>query len=121
MFLCFRMPYNVFDNNEVAMIMIENIKTRSHASKGYFMLQDCTETSPTKQGACFEGSRSLHKSTSDQVQKICGNCLVCERYAKNALNNRQSLDSNKREERQNPSSNHPIQYFFSPKKVPSAK
>ena len=54
---------------------------------------------------------NYRKSTSDRVQKICGNCLVCERYAKSALDNRQSLDSTKREERRNPSSNYPIQYL----------
>lgn len=54
---------------------------------------------------------NYRKSTSDRMQKICGNCLVCERYAKSALDNRQSLDPTKREERRNPSSNYPIQYL----------
>lgn len=49
--------------------------------------------------------------TSDRVRKMCGDCLVCERYAKSALDNRRSLNSAKREERRNPSSNYPIQYL----------
>ena len=44
---------------------------------------------------------------------MCGDCLVCERYAKRALDNRRSLDSAKREQRRNPRSNYPIQ-FLSP-------
>ena len=44
---------------------------------------------------------------------MCGDCLVCERYAKRALGIRRSLDSAKREQGRNPRSNYPIQ-FLSP-------
>ena len=77
---------------------------------------------------CFLNGTSLHSKTckiwhvpgsnyrnsnSERVQKMCGDCLVCERYAKRALDNRRSLDSAKREQRRNPRSNYPIQ-FLSP-------
>ena len=56
---------------------------------------------------------NYRKSNLDQAQKMCGDCLVCERYAKRALGNRRSLDSAKREQRRNPRSNYRIQ-FLSP-------
>ena len=70
----------------------------------FWMEHPCTQKT-AKYGSNYR------KSTSDRVQKMCGNCLICEQYAKSALDNRQSLDSTKREERRNPSSNYPIQYL----------
>ena len=50
-------------------------------------------------------------SNYDQMQKMCGECLECYRYVKNALAKKQSLNSSKREKRRNPSSNYAIKYL----------
>ena len=39
---------------------------------------------------------NYHKADSGRVQKMCGECLACERYVKTALDNRKSLDAAKR-------------------------
>lgn len=62
-------------------------------------------------------SSNYRKSNLDRKQRMWGDCLVCERYVKSALDNRQSLDATKREDRRNPRSNYPIQ-FLSPKLSP---
>ena len=61
-------------------------------------------------------SSNYRKSNLDQKQRIWGDCLVCERYVKSALDNRQSLDATKREDRRIPRSNYPI--FVAQKKSP---
>lgn len=54
---------------------------------------------------------NYRKSDDRRFQKMCGDCLVGERYVKSALDSRQSMDASKREERRNPCSNYPIQYL----------
>lgn len=64
---------------------------------------------------------NYRKSNLDRKQRMWGDCLACERYVKSALDNRQSLDATKREDRRNPRSNHPIQFLSPKKQVPSSK
>ena len=66
-------------------------------------------------------SSNYRKSNFDRKQRMWGDCLVCERYVKSALDNRQSLDATKREDRRNPRSNYPIQFLSPKKQVPSSK
>ena len=51
------------------------------------------------------------KLNYDKEQKMCTACLVCNCYINNAFVKKQSLDSGKREQRRNPSSNYPIKYL----------
>ena len=54
------------------------------------------------------------KITDSRSQKMCGECLISSRYVNKAVQKKLEMDSSKRHERQQPSSNYPVNYL-SPK------
>ena len=52
------------------------------------------------------------KSKADESdprrQRVCGECLISDRYVSKAIQKKREMESSKRHERQQPSSNYPI-------------
>lgn len=57
---------------------------------------------------------SSNYKQDSSFSKMCGECLICYRYVKRAIESKKSLDCAKCDERRNPSSNYPLKYL-SPK------
>ena len=54
------------------------------------------------------------KAEDNRHQRVCGECLISGRYVKKAIEKKRTMDSSKRQERKQPSSNYPMKYL-SPK------
>ena len=58
------------------------------------------------------------KSKADESdprrQRVCGECLISDRYVNKAIQKKREMESSKRHKRQQPSSNYPMKYL-SPK------
>lgn len=56
------------------------------------------------------------KSKADESdprrQRVCGECLISDQYVSKAIQKKHEMESSKRHERQQPSSNYPIKYLL---------
>lgn len=58
--------------------------------------------------------KSKADESDSRHQRMCGECLISSRYVNKGIQKKREMDSSKRHERQQPSSNYPVKYL-SPK------
>jgi len=73
-----------------------------------------SETCKTWHIPSAQNVKSKAEESDARHQRVCGECLIASRYVQEQIQKKRAMDSSKRHERQQPSSNYPMK-FLSPR------